>query len=219
MKKTLQMSESLIVAIFLALSGGLMDSYSYLYRGKVFANAQTGNILLFGVYASNGKWDNCLKYVFPIISFSIGILLAQMIRNCMIKKFHWRQVTLLVEIVLLTLVAFIPFELNLVANSITSLVCGIQVQTFTKLRGRDFSTTMCLGNLRKSTHYMYDYLNTKNKIYLESAILYFTTITFFVFGAIIGSRFGNLLGLKTILISPVFLLIAIFIMFIDNEKN
>lgn len=55
MKKALQMSESIEVAIFLALSGGLMDAYSYLLRGEVFANAQTGNMLLFGVYASKGN--------------------------------------------------------------------------------------------------------------------------------------------------------------------
>lgn len=66
MKKALQMSESIEVAIFLALSGGLMDAYSYLLRGEVFANAQTGNMLLFVVYASKGNLTMCLKYALPI---------------------------------------------------------------------------------------------------------------------------------------------------------
>ena len=66
MKKAMQMSESVEVAIFLALSGGLMDAYSYLLRGEVFANAQTGNMLLLGVHASQGNWAMCLKYAFPI---------------------------------------------------------------------------------------------------------------------------------------------------------
>ena len=43
------MSEAFCTAIFLSLSGGLQDVYTYLYRGKVFANAQTGNIVLCGV--------------------------------------------------------------------------------------------------------------------------------------------------------------------------
>ena len=55
MKKAMQMSESIELAIFLALSGGLMDAYSYLLRGQVFANAQTGNMLLLGVHASQGQ--------------------------------------------------------------------------------------------------------------------------------------------------------------------
>ena len=37
-----QMSESMLTAVFIILSGGLQDSYTYLCRGKVFANAQTG---------------------------------------------------------------------------------------------------------------------------------------------------------------------------------
>ena len=49
LKHALQMSDSVEVAAFLAFSGGVMDAYSYLVRGGVFANAQTGNLLLFGI--------------------------------------------------------------------------------------------------------------------------------------------------------------------------
>ena len=38
-----QMSESFLTAVFLSLSGGLQDAYTYLFRGKGFANAQTQN--------------------------------------------------------------------------------------------------------------------------------------------------------------------------------
>ena len=34
-----QMSESFITAAFLSVSGGLQDAYTYIFRGKVFANA------------------------------------------------------------------------------------------------------------------------------------------------------------------------------------
>ena len=44
-----EISESLVLAILLTISGGFMDAYSYMCRGEVFANAQTGNILLLGV--------------------------------------------------------------------------------------------------------------------------------------------------------------------------
>ena len=45
MKHSKQMSESVRLGILLALSGGLMDAYSYIVRDRVFANAQTGNML------------------------------------------------------------------------------------------------------------------------------------------------------------------------------
>ena len=49
MRHAKQESESIELAVLLALAGGLMDCYSYLVRDHVFANAQTGNMLLFGV--------------------------------------------------------------------------------------------------------------------------------------------------------------------------
>ena len=50
-KRRGQMSEAFCTAMFLSLSGGLQDVYTYLFRGKVFANAQTGNIVLMAVHA------------------------------------------------------------------------------------------------------------------------------------------------------------------------
>ena len=43
-----QISESLALGIFLTLAGGFQDAYSYNVRDHVFANAQTGNIVLLG---------------------------------------------------------------------------------------------------------------------------------------------------------------------------
>ena len=41
-----QMSDTFRAAIFVILSGGFQDAYTYICRGQVFANAQTGNIVL-----------------------------------------------------------------------------------------------------------------------------------------------------------------------------
>ena len=55
MKETKQMSETIRLGMLLAISGGFMDAYSYIERGQVFANAQTGNMLLLGVNLSQGN--------------------------------------------------------------------------------------------------------------------------------------------------------------------
>lgn len=139
----------------LALSGGLMDAYSYLFRGEVFANAQTGNILLMSVYLSQGNWRLALQYAFPVTAFAIGILMAFLIRHWFWARnspFHWRQLGVLVEIFLLALVAFLPQEVNLLANSLISLACGFQVEAFRKIHGNSIATTMCIGNLRAGIH-------------------------------------------------------------------
>ncbi len=70
MKHSLQMSETLHLGIILALSGGFMDAYSYLERGNVFANAQTGNLLLFGVNLAEGNYFAMLSYLLPVLAFT-----------------------------------------------------------------------------------------------------------------------------------------------------
>ena len=42
--------ELLLIAWLLALVGGYLDAYAYLAHGKVFANAQTGNVVFLAVY-------------------------------------------------------------------------------------------------------------------------------------------------------------------------
>ena len=42
-------SESYLVGLILAAVGGYLDVYTYISRGGVFANAQTGNIVLLAI--------------------------------------------------------------------------------------------------------------------------------------------------------------------------
>ena len=67
MNKKVQISESIELGILLALSGGFMDAYSYIGRGEVFANAQTGNMLLLG--------DIFLKEIFLQLSATFALFL------------------------------------------------------------------------------------------------------------------------------------------------
>ena len=55
MNKKRQMSETFRLGILLAIVGGFLDAYTYISRGEVFANAQTGNICL--LYTSDAADD------------------------------------------------------------------------------------------------------------------------------------------------------------------
>ena len=69
-------SESYIVGVLLAIAGGYLDVYTYVCRGGVFANAQTGNIVLLGISVADGNWDRIWFYTFPILAFMAGILIT-----------------------------------------------------------------------------------------------------------------------------------------------
>ena len=147
------MSESMLTASFIIVSGGLQDAYTYLCRGGVFANAQTGNIVLFSAYLFEGAWNHCLRYLIPVLSFMAGIFAAECIHRRFkhMEKVHWRQLIILAEIAVLFAVGFMPQSLNTVANSLVSFSCAMQLQTFRKVRGHAYASTMCIGNMRSGT--------------------------------------------------------------------
>ena len=161
MKHSMQISESIGLGTILALSGGFMDAYSYIERGKVFANAQTGNMLLFGVNLSEGNYQTMLNYLFPVLAFALGIALADTVRTKEPNLLHWRQISVLAEALILIAVSFFPTALNLPANALTSFACGIQVESFRKIHGKGIATTMCIGNLRSGTENLHHYFHTK----------------------------------------------------------
>ena len=145
-----QMSESFLTAAFLSLSGGLQDAYTYIYRGHVFANAQTGNIVLLSQSIAERNWSQTLEYLIPLSFFAFGIAAAELLRfrYQSTTRIHWRQLVLLFEIAILFAVGFMPETCDLIANGIVSFACAMQVQTFRKVKGYSFASTMCIGNLR-----------------------------------------------------------------------
>ena len=214
-----QMSEAFLTAVFLSLSGGLQDAYTYVERGKVFANAQTGNIVLLSQNLCQGNWVNALHYFVPLLSFALGVAVAQWIRESFQswQAIHWRQIVLLSEILLLFLVGFLPEDLNMLANAMVSFSCAMQVQTFRKMTGYAFSSTMCIGNMRSGMEALFVYLRTRDRQFLKKSLCYWKIIFLFGLGAGIGGQFVALLGAKTIWLSCGLLLVGFFLMFLKEE--
>lgn len=216
-----QMSEALLTASFIILSGGLQDAYTYLCRGKVFANAQTGNIVLFSAYLFDGEWDHCVRYLIPVLSFLLGIFAAECIHRHFkyMEKVHWRQLIILAEIVLLFVVGFLPQRVNTLANVLVSFVCAMQVQTFRKVRGHAYASTMCIGNMRSGTEALCAYFHTGDKEILHKALTYFGVVLLFALGAGIGSIATLHWGAGTIWLSCGLLTVSFLIMFVHDEEQ
>jgi len=215
-----QMSESMLTAAFIILSGGLQDAYTYLCRGKVFANAQTGNIVLFSAYLFDGDWTHSRRYLVPVLSFMLGIFAAECIHRHFkhMERVHWRQLILLAEIVLLFLVGFLPQEGNTAANALVSFVCAMQVQTFRKVRGHAYASTMCIGNMRSGTEALCVYFHTHDREVLHKALTYFGVIGLFAVGAGLGALLTRVFAERGIWVSCALLAVSFLIMFIREEE-
>ena len=209
------MSESFLTAAVLSISGGLQDVYTYVSRGEVFANAQTGNIVLFSqnVFACN--WELTIRYLVPVLFFAFGVAVATWIRQSFqnAQRLHWRQIILLIEIVLLFLVGFMPEEQNLIANALVSFSCAMQVQTFRKVRGYTYASTMCIGNLRSGTAALSGFIHERKPEQLRQAMYYFGVIFFFAVGAGLGGNLSLSFGTHIIWVSCGLLLVSFLMMF------
>ena len=206
--------DEIVPNLILVFSGGFQDAYTYIVRNKVFAKAQTGNIVLFSTYLMGGKFDLAIKYLFPIFAFMLGIFIAENIQNRLIlpKWLHWKQRIVLFEIIVMIAVGFLPQSMNMLANCLVSFACALQLQAFNKLHGNLFASTMCVGNLKSGVSAFSSYLRTKDGNELSKVNIYFMVICIFAVGAGIGGNFSAIFGEKTIWVSAVLLLICFFLL-------
>ena len=213
------MSESFLTAVFLSLSGGLQDAYTYLFRGKVFANAQTGNIVLLSAHIMDGQWGMVLHYFIPLCAFAFGVLVAERMRERFrtMQRLHWRQLVVLGEMLLLLIVGFLPESCNLLANAIVSFSCAMQVQAFRKVNGYAFASTMCIGNLRSGMDALVAFGHSHDKNALWKSLQYFAIIFIFALGAGIGTQCVGIFGERTIWLSCALLLVSLCFMFIKED--
>lgn len=216
-----QMSESFLMGALLAIVGGYLDAYTYIVRGHVFSNAQTGNIVLLGINLAEGHFYNVLYYLVPILAFIFGVLVTEIIKNKFKINFkiHWRQLIIVIEILILFIVAFIPTgALDVLANISVSFVCAMQVESFRKVHGNAFASTMCTGNLRSAAERLYKFMVTRDEKERVKSIQYYGIITFFIGGAALGAVLSSTFGKIAVLYSCIILAIAFLLMFI-KEKN
>lgn len=214
-----QMSDSFRAAIFIILSGGFQDAYTYTCRGEVFANAQTGNIVLLSTALFQQQWATLVKYFIPVFSFIIGTAVAELIhmRYKSFEKIHWRQIILFFEIILLFAVGFLPPAMEPLANALVSFVCAMQVQTFHKVRGHAYASTMCIGNLRAGTEALCSYFRLRNKEILRKAVTYFGVIFVFGIGAGLGSILTIAFGTRAIWFCSSLLAVSFVMMFVPEK--
>ena len=217
--KSKQMSESFRNAVFLDLSGGFQDAYTYFNRNEVFSNAQTGNIVLMSQHLMKADWLNALRYLLPLVSFALGIFIAEQVNGHLkeSKMLHWRQLIVLMEMLILCIVGFIPHSLDMIATALVSFSCSMQVQSFRKVHGYGYASTMCIGNLRSGTAAFSAYLRNKKEDSLRASLHYFGIIFFFGVGAGLGGILTQSYGIPCIWVCDGLLLISFLIMAVPEK--
>jgi uncharacterized membrane protein YoaK (UPF0700 family) len=201
--------------------GGFLDAYTYVGRDGVFANAQTGNIVLVGVFAAQGNIRQALLHIPPILAFVIGVIVTESMKQKVSPFFirDWKRAVLLLEIIVLFIVGFIPYSVpDIIVNVTISFVTSVQVSSFRKLVDTPYATTMCTGNLRTASEAAYLAFIKKDRTSAMIALRLFSIIFAFVIGAFLGGILTLALGVKAIW-SAVILLIIVLLLFVKSEEK
>jgi len=221
-KEKTDLYDSVLVAFLLALIGGFLDAYTYVVRGGVFATMQTGNMILLVIKGMKYNWALTWNYVLPILSFAIGAVISELLRDLLTKrkmKISWQQILLAIEMCILIVVIFIPDGSgNILATCLISIVAALQMNGFNKMKGHTFFSTMCTGNLSSGSVFLYKGIRKKDVQYLIKSLRYLGVIIFFILGAFLGSLIFQYTKALSLLLPCGVLGICFTILFFDKRE-
>ena len=161
--------ERIELGLTVICAGGLMDAYSYLTRGHVFATGQTGNVVLFAINLAEFNWPMVARYLAPITAFVLGIILS-------------------FEAIAFALIALIPPEVSdLVVNLAISLCAAVSLENF-KTFGTSsaYASIFCSGNIRSFAETLYDGLFRYDTHEFHRSMCYLALVGSFSMGVICG---------------------------------
>lgn len=183
-----------IGAVF-AVVGGYTDAYSYLAHGHVFANAQSGNVVFLGLFASEGEWKEAARHLPPIAAFVLGVAIANLV-GVRPKKRLFRATLICQAFELAVLCALILLGKDLPDAWIVpaiSFVAAIQSASLTTIGSWSFNSAMTTGNLRTAAAAFVVWIQGSDAEDNRAKALAFALICgAFLAGAILGGVFTRL---------------------------
>ncbi len=201
--------------------GGFLEVYTYLEKGGVFCNAQTGNIALLAVSLAQGNLVKALDCMIPIVSYIIGICLTAHMSERTHKGLRWETIFIILELCVFVLVGALPDRVPYGISTVAiAFVCSMQYHTFTKAHGIPMATTFCTNNLRQASLSFYKAFHEKDKLALQRGIFFVRHITFFLIGGFLGTLLCKFLAERAIWVCALLLLPVLGIMiYADSRKS
>ena len=137
-------------ACLLTAFGGFMDAYAYVDRGGVFANAQTGNVVLLGIHLADGAWQQAGVHVPPIIAFFAGVATTRhFIERSPFAPGRATVHCLALECVGIVFLGSLGERVpDSVATVLIAAFAAVQCASFVKVADINYSSAMTTGNLR-----------------------------------------------------------------------
>lgn len=210
------------LGVLLALVGGFLDAFTFIGHGGVFSNAQTGNVVLVGIYAARGDWARVLRQLLPLLAFVLGVFTAETMTHPTVKAWVRRplRAALIAEIIVLVAVSFLPDDIGgFAVVLLVSFVAAVQNSTFDTLRKWPFNTVTLTGNLRTTTRSLYRALVLRRHGEGDKARSFAIVCLAFLLGAVIGAFATTSWGNRAALVGAGILAAALLLFIVEEPRH
>jgi uncharacterized membrane protein YoaK (UPF0700 family) len=205
----------------LAGVGGFLDAYTFVGYHGVFANAQSGNIVLLGVDAQAGHWQEALLHIPPIVAFMLGVALAQLLAQPTVRTIVRRPTrwVLIAEIAVLVAVGATPSSIpSGVVTGAVAFVSAAQISTFRSLEGIGYSSTLTTANLRTLITKIFEWRAGHEQAARHHAALLAWIIAAFAVGAGVGGLCTRLIHQRAAWIAAAVLVIVLVVVVVETRR-
>lgn len=188
----------------LIVVAGFFGAYTYLLRGNVFCNAQTGNVVLMGMALGARKWSEALYYLIPISAYLMGAFVSELLPNPIKHRLPIRWDTLLIAIEMLVVLGlgFVPESAPVQISQVAiNFIASMQYNTFRQAEGVPMATTFATNHIRQigvGLAKEVKHFHTKNRSHREKLLQHFEMLMFFLIGAVVGTVLCNIFVGKAI---------------------
>lgn len=131
---------------------GFWGAYTYLLRGNVFCNAQTGNVVLMGLALGSAEWAKAGYYLVPISAYILGAFVSELLPNPIKHRFNvrWDTVLMLIEMIAVLGLGFLPETAPVqICQVVINFVASMQYNTFRQAEGVPVATTFATNHIRQ----------------------------------------------------------------------
>jgi uncharacterized membrane protein YoaK (UPF0700 family) len=190
------------------VAGGAMDAWVYLAHGHVFANAQSGNIVLMGVALAAGDVARATTMHLPsLLAFVVGLLVSRLSGRLLKRgRLNSRNARLGLECVMLLVLALFAHRMpDRAVIACVGFIAGVQITSFSHIGSWSFNTGMTTGNLRAGVSALTEALTGSADEWSHAGALFLLCFAFAV-GAAGGAWLTPSLGGATLV--PIAALIA-----------
>lgn len=177
---------------------GFFGAYTFLLRGNVFCNAQTGNVVLMGIAFGSGKWGEAFYYLIPISAYILGAFVSEFSPNPIKYRLliRWDTLLILIEMIAVFALGFVPESAPVqISQVVINFIASMQYNTFRQAEGIPMATTFATNHIRQigiGLAKELRHLQSGDKSHRKKLAKHFQMLLFFAGGSIVGTVLCNL---------------------------